>query len=609
MATIVTYNDVILRNVTTREWTQEIVYDPSNTDAIAQKFRLTFEAIVHGSAPTLLGAYGSEQHQGGISAKEVYQTISRRLWEPRHTLIVYVGADSISPSSERLLEVHPYNPNDSTSQVEMDVANGPRPISVKITHIASDRVFRVEFTIECSIVLCRSGIKPAAAGHVLNNRWKLEEVMDDKFFTTRIISGRLRLASGLVPGHMMKYLIVPPLEAGFRREALRYVVTEDGLDCEYEVRDRQVHTAAPWPAVDIQGTHTESTNDGVTFMAEMSVRLEGSPEADKGLLIQRLVQIVDSRLKVTSYEGQTPPYFIRQAAIVEHIGAANVVEMRMTLQRIPTSGPSTVSAPFDVAEYLTRVATETLAQPLALPSLEGIDYDPRVSRLPALYGYDPQTGERLPTAALLALHCYLQTPCSPGANSHGISQYQTTSEPGEPQQRTDISGSTTPEPIPSSEGDSKYSQDTREAVITYYEAQNTYRKRPIRVQAPYAMQAADNEDTCKVFSLGSPQVVREVRIEAERIGKWPPLPEPKDTFSNGQLKGWLLAHEEHAQPPALTADGRYNIYKMQALYIWAMNRFPRRGEPSNIGVLAFTNFEQSETAIVRDNIYDERLTP
>ena len=606
MGTSVEYNGILMTNVVTREWSQSMVYDASHTDLLYSKFRLTFEGIIHGESTTVLGTYAAAA--GVTPPKITHQLLSRQLQTPRHKLSVWMGPDNQRNAGTLFFEILPYNISDTASATQYDVETGPKPIEVKITHVVGYRVFRVLFTIECAKIECENGSIPPQNGHVLNNKWRIEEDMDANFFTTRTIAGTLRLATCILPGNAFKQLVLPRLETGFRRDAIQYVVSENGLDCNYTVRDKQVHTAAPWPATDISGTHTESTNDGKTFFADMSVRLEGSPEADKADLLQRCVQIVDSRLHLIEHQNQdSPKYFIAHAAITDHIGAGNAIEMQVKIQRMPP-GDAAGADDIDLGEYLTNVVVESFGTRLELPPLRGNEYDARKSRLPALYGYDPQTGERSPSAALFMLHGFLQTPCS-DQHSHQIDQNVQSPSYDAAQYDTGVTGSTASHIVETSNTESQYSAETHESVYTYYELQNTYGIQAIRVQAPYAVKVEPYEDTSKVFLLGSGRAYREIKLEAERVGSWPQVPEPKDEYSDGYIKGWLLDHKEFTQPPTLSADGRHKLYKIEATYRWALNRFPQPGEATHTGVLAFTKYTQDENALQRDGIYLARLDP
>lgn len=612
MATTVRYNGVLLRNVVTRKWDQTITYDESGTDVMYQRFSFTFEGILHSQdqedAPAAI--YPQDSPDGSVSL--TYGQISRRLGESRKTLDIWMGPSNRLENSFRVFSSRPY---DNLSIEGQDVDNGPKPSEVNITHIAGNKVFRIVFSIDVTLVACVSGAAASVVGPVLSNRWRVSEVMDGNFFTTRTITGTMRVAANHpeVNALSMRHVVVPPLEDGFKREGMTYGVTKDGLTVEYEIRDRQVHTSAPWPATEMSGTHTESTSGGTVFAAEVSVRLVGPPAASKADLIQRLVQIIDARLDIIRHanlpQGEAAPFFLKQSALIDHFGEQNIVEMRVSIQRSPKFiGESGSSATQILHEQLTNVIATTMARRMILPAIAGSGvYDPRISRLPHVFGYHPQTGERDPTVALYFLQCYLQGPCD--GEHHIADAFQEVSDEEDHDETFPIEAGLIDKSLPLSQTSGNYSDDTAEAFYTYYELKNTYTTRHIRVQAPLALSsdANDTDDTSQIFTLASGQAVREMRLEAERVGKEPQIPEPLDEFKDGELTGTLIKHEEHIFPPTLSADGRTNLYRTEAYYRWAMNRPPTKDEETRIGVLPFTDYDQEFTSITRSDMYDERL--
>lgn len=127
--------------------------------------------------------------------------------------------------------------------------------------------------------------------------------------------------------------MVPGLEPGFRRAAIEYQVDKDGLTCDYQVSDQQVHTVASWPATHISGTHTESTNDGVNYLAECNIRLEGPVNADKRDMMTQAYRIVDAKLLISSRK-MNQDYLVQQVAFVDHIGEIPAIEVRYRIQHV-----------------------------------------------------------------------------------------------------------------------------------------------------------------------------------------------------------------------------------------------------------------------------------
>ena len=56
-------------------------------------------------------------------------------------------------------------------------------------------------------------------------------------------------------------------------------------------------------------------------------------------------------------------------------------------------------------------------------------------------------------------------------------------------------------------------------------------------------------------------------------------------------------------------DGSENVYKVEAYYRYALNRTPLADEATKIGVLPITVHINDDTAVVRSELFDERLSP
>ncbi len=605
--TEVVYNGITLHNVVTREWDQQVTYDESGTDMLYHTLKLSFEGILHTQGLPAAPAWIAPE-EGSLIAKEtvpgLHNRVARMLGQPRRTLEVTIGEKVLlrcepADSTPRDGYAARYSPFSSPDPV-MDANNGPKPQNVQVQQIVSDKILRISFSIEVSLVLCEptGGGKPQK---VINNRWSMTEQMDANFFITRIIRGRIRLFSSVMGSvHIRKNLVVPELEPGFRRERLEFEELPNGLEATYEITDKQVHTAAPYPATKITGTHTEATDlAGISSYSSMNVRLEGPPNGDKRELMQVLFRVVDSRLKLL--ERERTQYIIQSGALVDHIGEKNMVELQIRVKT--TKGPRL---------RFINLAKHELGVPLKLESIDGETYHPGVSREPDLYGYTPYTeGPRNPVRAFLH-HCYLQSPCSPDHSIGRVDQSGDPEDDGSENPYPEIYGSKVGE-LEESPGD-LYDESHKEAIFTLCRAESTYVTKGARVQMPIARKVdgrRGTRDTSVILGLAGGQCQRIIRIEAERMGQWPEIPEPVDEYTDGDgsLRGTLLEYWDRPMPPTVSVDASTPIYKIEAFYRYAMNRPPRKDEATRVGQLAFTAITQDESALTREQIYKERLEP
>lgn len=332
MTTIV-YNDVVLRDCELMGFEQQLEYDPSNTDVMFSRFRISVAssvvAVRHYAAPTQ--SFGVDTPFGHTSVQKAHD-LHARLSEPRkdfwflvdncvdnerdglgvtanildQPLLIATGEAykyqkqlyTAGPGNlrERIVKTplfmakHPFSINSTTNEygpggalldksTVLDVENGPKPTRVKIDKIIGGRALRVEFSIEICRKLCKidfadqepvvSGVIQGSDNLVLSNRWHLDESKDDNWVTTRSLQGTLRVANKEVWPHAMRYLCVPSLLRGYQRVAQSFVDDPTGLVLKYRIDDRQAHAAPPYPAIKWSGHHSE-TATGANGTVKMS---------------------------------------------------------------------------------------------------------------------------------------------------------------------------------------------------------------------------------------------------------------------------------------------------------------------------------------------------
>jgi len=599
--TTVIYNGIELHNVVTRDFQQSLKYDDSGTDLVYHEFKVRVEGIMHvqdvPDCPAWIageGGFGPQEH-----LTHLWNQVNRLLAQPRGNFLMTVGG-------QELLKAVPSAVN--KKDPDRDVDNGPKPSDVSVTHIAGDKVFRVAFSIAIAKVHCLS---PGYTIGVLNNRWSISETMNDHFRVIRVIRGRLRLADSSVPAHFYKAMVVPGLEPGFRRTSIDYQVDKDGLTCDYQVSDQQVHTAAPWPATHISGTHTESTNDGVNYFAECNIRLEGPVNADKRDMMTQAYLIVDSKLLLRSRKFNNE-YLIHQVAFVDHIGEIPAIEVRCRIQHM-FGGNKKQGDQQTQREQLGNLYWERLGAPIELEALNGHEYKNTVNQTPALYGYDSHaepTATRDPAAALFVMHCYLQSPCS---NQHSIATVPPDEGEGDDKAgytpQTYVTGYVAE--LPKNEDGDYYDQSNYDAMYLSARLTNRYFWHYCRAQLPIAAGAAseseDDQDTTVVANLARPQARREVRMISERVGQYPSFPKAMEQYTDGKIKGTLLRYWDKEEAPRLAPDGRKLIFTVESYYLYALNRPPRDDETTRVGVLPFSSVEQTAAAFTRNSLHDSRL--
>lgn len=102
------------------------------------------------------------------------------------------------------------------------------------------------------------------------------------------------------------------------------------------------------------------------------------------------------------------------------------------------------------------------------------------------------------------------------------------------------------------------------------------------------------------FKLGRPQCRRIIDVDIERAGELPEIPPPKETYTDGDLKGTLLEFSVDTHPPTLSADGVTPLYRLTAHYVYGMNRAPTEEEKFRLGVAPQTMFKRDDDEVKFD---------
>lgn len=530
--TTLTYNGVTIRNAHTRSFEQENVLDESGTDTLFHRFRISVVGYVHlhanAASPTKIT--GPNSDTAAIAAQ--HKAIRAKLMENRGDFLLTIG-------NIELLRA------DGNTEVN----NGPHPQKFDIIHIAGRGMLRVVFSIEVCKVECGGSDVSGENLGVLSNRWSVNEDFDEKWFATRVIRGRLRVARISLNPQAYRGWVVPPLQRGFKRQRMSFTTAPNGLELEYEITDQQVWAAAPAPAKSWSAVHIESTSDGVNAFGGVTVRVEGHPGVDKRELVALAAKICEARLRLRESSGN---FLIEAVEIVDNLHEASI-EMRVRIRHRR-----------QVESYFGMIG-DLMGKPLASEDLRGDEYDQFASPVPTSNDLTSPTGLFI---------CYLQSPCS---TEHSIQQV--TDEPPDDEyggeeggDETEISETTGPlgDYVPS------WSSEHAEYAYTYYRFESHYLLDGLRVQLPVAQFSSGSESldtTAVVARLGAGVGQRLLIVDAERAGDWPTLPAIAD-YTDGSGTNKLLVSRVVPVAPKLGADGATFIYGLRGAYLYALQRMP-----------------------------------
>ena len=495
--------------------------------------------------------------------------VQSRLLHPRQDFRYTVG-------NEHLLRA---TANRQETQFPFDVNNGPKPQSCSIVRIAGTQYFRIEFAIEVAVVLC-GGLTPPddpfetqqlTSGDILNNRWSVEETRDNNLRTVRVFEGALRVSHIEHVPSTLRYLVVPPLQKGYKRLSQRFVQSRDGLQLNYQITDRQEHAAPPYPATDWKCSHTESTGvGGVLGVVNLNIHLIGAPGVEKERLLAAAGQVLTSRVGdlsqqwVVGQDQDNSSIWIEQASFVDKVTEPEVI-LDVTLRR--------VKLPTDTNFF--KMVTDNLTLPLkdpANPTNPIAGYDPEVWPVPSPYS----------EATLGAVFAsYVQNPCfllhgaprESGGNSNqgeivvGDDEDRVTSAEDDMYTAPD---NMLPNNLPTGHNIAHASSNpyTDVELYSHYECDDGL------IHLPYADLGALGP-TAVGIPMYPPYVRYQFYYKASRMGSYPVLPNPLPKFTdvNGRLME-LLKHDVVTEPAEMSSDASRKIYKGEAKMVYGMSRAP-----------------------------------
>jgi hypothetical protein len=619
MGTVLQYNNVFLHNVLIREFRQEVVYDPSHTNRLRSRYTITVEGVVS-------KRYVESSFLNDSQSVKLLKAIQLALAEPRRNLYITQYSWGKPDEAEMLFRcvASDYDPEDP----ERDLANGPKPVDLRVVSVLGTQTYQIQWTVQCEKLESPRGNELQFLNSyqgpqpVLSNRWSVSEEFDENCFCTRTISGSLHMSQPAAQtGFDYRWLAVPGLEAGFKRQRMRYAVQPDGLEVQYEIQDRQVHTMPPWPCTDMRIRHIRSTNYGVTAIAQCEVQLAGPPDVPKTALIARLVQIMDYYLGILrNAKNYSKTWQIRQATIVEEIGATNQVSGQIEIQILGDPQESGATSNEFIQRHMLALGRDLDLKEYETPHAPGRQqptetYHPCVAETPSPFGYNTWGGERNP-AVIALFQCYLQQPYRP---PHGMANWpapqpvkQEEEKHAKPQvERVPV------EALKPVEKSDKYSPAHKQNLYTYVRMKNSYRihrllagcPQAVGVQTPGVQTAGP---TTTILPLGRGAASRTVHYDAERLGDWPELPKPEDfTFGGSDqqaVQAKLQKYVVKPLPTTVSPTGDGLIYRVQAVYRWLLDRLPPADQPWPLGRLPHVD-DQDRKPFLLDTVSQARIGP
>lgn len=637
--TVLRYGNIFLLNCHTRVHEVTVKYDPSDTDRMFLNLRLVAAGyLVPGVEPMGYSPYQflDQADKGGILL--MGQPVDRfdlplllaELNKPRRWLEYFVVERNRDQQNQIQTNIYPIwavmpmmeYPNGAAFSTQrrdaivLEVANGPKPRGVRVEqYFPATGLAKVEFTVEASLMAVPFGKSFAdletewadAALHrwggEINNRWTIEESMDENFYVTRRIAGRLQVAGaacvdhvlknlpGQIPPQLRRYLAFPLLERSFVRQSIMYRSSEDGLTCDYEIVDVQVAECPPWPATSMTGKVDLMIDEAFTCRLGANFQLGGPPHVSRKLLIQLAFKIIES-VTLGSWQKLNDAKancFLDSARITTYYGQRQTVDVAVTI-RLQPAGLDPDGKQQQPGDWIANFQKTYIGRPIEFTMPFGkrrqVRYDKGAGALPSLYGFTHQ-GERSP-AVLLLLACYLQEP-----QGHHDMPFVKTSKPRvekirlpqaqDPEETTETPGT---EEAEIEESKNTAILVTPETLYTFAALRSTYTTDSYQVGLPRSVPDEDGRTTL-FTKLAEPACYRVIEFETERVGDWPKIPASPESYPiTEKLQAHLCWKQVTPHAPTPSKDGRQLVYKVTGTYVYQLEAPP----PSyDVGLLPVTN--------------------
>ncbi len=510
-----------------------------------------------------------------------------------------------------------------------DVHGGPYPREVNVSHIANNNVWKVEFTVEfATFFICHTNSLPAGSGNsqvdpgdslapdafineqlslpletkhtavqrrmgILSNRWSCHDAIDENGFTVRTYTGIVRLANPNWNPNDFRAITIPPIQAGMMRSVVDYTASEDNLTLRWQVVDKEVGVTAPQPARTMRIVHNESlTKQGfygefnirVHLMGTRTTRLADLLVVANAIVEQRLffgnpidpnskARIMIDRKDVTSEQGTDANYSITLV----------VAGRRFVEQNAKNDNGQNPKADVGIARNLVKSVTWRLVK-----STQGAlaNYNNQLS-FGNRAGEQPKTEGEI--RAITALHARLSSTCITNlAVAASVTDSAFYSDRADAESR--VKATVTPwgdnitvqidDNIQDFNSDLKYSTDHQTNLYTHYNITSEYGRNALNVALPVANTTGSSLANVPV-TIGPPQPTRKIRIQAERVGAPPKLPEPVARFEEPSTTGETntptvntlnSATVQHLEPRPM-ADGVSLLYTSYMDLVYFQIRF------------------------------------
>ena len=532
IGTILSYNGIELNFGRITKFTQEAIYSEDHIDHIYNKITIGFEGVLSDCITT-----------GGIpswSPQAQIPIIREQILEPRKKL--FLKMEGVTVVAINTL---------------VDDKKGPFPKAFNVLKV-SPHTLIVYFEIECYMPCPNIS---TVNGTVLSNRWSQEESVDDKFYTTRTITGQL-IVSGAFndlsnPDKFREQCIIPTCPVGYKRTAIDLTIQSDGLRMNFRISDKQLYLSYPAGAVDITASYTQQYEmDQLIAKCDCNVVVTGKPNIPKWRLLKIAMDIIFSRLHIIT-DSQKGLEILTGCTFREEL-FENKIECQVSTMRHP--GKTVASA------------GSGNSLPLTLNIGADIECGPGAGNYAGdqegsyLYEGDPKANITVPKNSRpgnlgLLFSCAFSERCVYKGTQY--TNYNTNVG----KTKTDYPPTNTSykeqEKLP--EYPSSYSKEQTTNPYTDYQLRATYDNREHCFQLPVADSGTEESTFVKVANKASKKTVA---WTAMRHNDKPQIPKPDTSDTNLVLLDWNVTASQAEKSP----NSESMHYTISGVYIYGMKK-------------------------------------
>lgn len=321
----IAFEYVSFSNVLTESINVKPLMDGYKTDQIGTSVEIRFTAIAShfvndtsasrtGTNVSSVPEFGSLANDidittktSGFSTKTGNLEFALRVLSSTRGRFVYKIGNSILYDVSPKMSAAGFGSGGWGGEIGVGVAVNQTPVvEASVNKIISDNTAHVTVNVKFDYIRCTNEDSTGGRANteryrnnVKSLRWYFADDIDTKnWMTKRHYRGRLELYDRDINAHVLRQLVFPPLQLGFKRESISLSEAEDGMSLDFEVIDQETFGIPPSPLSSWQGGTTLTFPRLLIGKANVSTQLEieAPSYVNKRLLAAWGLRIVDAKI-------------------------------------------------------------------------------------------------------------------------------------------------------------------------------------------------------------------------------------------------------------------------------------------------------------------------